>query len=416
MSSDFQNTYISKEQLYGANNYSPLPVVLEKAEGAYLWDVDGNKYLDLMSAYSAVSHGHSHPELVKTLQEQAAKLAIASRALYSEPFAAFLEKLTSITGYESVLTMNTGAEAVETAIKAARRWGYFSKGIPEDKAEIIVANGNFHGRTTTIVGFSSEPSYKKGFGPFDNGFKQAEYCGHQCDCIESCNLSIESFKSQINQNTCAILVEPIQGEGGIIVPRDGWLKQIRKLCDDNNILLILDEIQSGLGRTGKLFAYEHEGIRPDGLIIGKALGGGLLPVSAFLSSKEVMDHFQPGSHGSTFGGNPLGSVAASVAIDVVQKEKLDEKAHRLGLMLINALKDANLSVIENIRGKGLLIAIDIKEDYGPARYYTEKLMHAGLLAKETKKQTIRFAPPLVIKENDMKHAIYLILKVLGEKK
>ena len=264
MSTSLQDEYIKKESLYGAKNYAPLSVVLNKGEGAYLWDVEGNKYLDMVSAYSAVSHGHSHPELVKTVQDQANKLAITSRAFYTEPFGDFLEELTKVTGYENVLTMNTGAEAVETAIKAARRWGYFTKGIKEDKAEIIVADGNFHGRTTTIVGFSSEESYKNGFGPFSDGFVEAKYCWSECSADES----IKSFESKINKNTCAILIEPIQGEAGIRVPEDGWLKRIRDLCDDNNVLLILDEIQSGLGRTGKLFAYEHENIRPDGLILG----------------------------------------------------------------------------------------------------------------------------------------------------
>ena len=414
MSSDFQNTYIAKEQLHGAKNYSPLPVVLEKAEGSYLWDVDGNKYLDLMSAYSAVSHGHSHPELVKTLQEQASKLAIASRALYSEPYAAYLEKLTSITGYESVLTMNTGAEAVETAIKAARRWGYFSKGITEDQAEIIVANGNFHGRTTTIVGFSSEPSYKKGFGPFDNGFKHAVYCGHQCDCAESCNLSIESFKSQINPNTCAILVEPIQGEGGIIVPRDGWLKEIRKLCDDNNILLILDEIQSGLGRTGKLFAYEHEGIRPDGLIIGKALGGGLLPVSAFLSSNEIMDHFQPGSHGSTFGGNPLAAKVATRALELLYEDNLIENSAKLGEFFMQELKAIQHPLIKQVRGKGLWIGVELNSGDVSAKDICKSLIKKGIISKETHQTVIRFAPPLMITKEQIIWAIEQIRAVFKD--
>ena len=317
MVSNLQNSLINKEALYGAKNYSPLQIVLQKGKGVYLWDVDGNKYLDMMSAYSAVSHGHSHPELVKVLTDQAEKLAISSRAFYTKPFGEYIEKLSKLSGFESILPMNTGAEAVETAIKAARRWGYFTKGIEENSAEIIVAEGNFHGRTTTIVGFSSEADYKKGFGPFANGFVQADYCNTNCNCSKICEKSIQSIKNLINKNTCAVLVEPIQGEGGIITPQDGWLKQLRALCDENNILLILDEIQSGLGRTGKMFAYEHEGIKPDGLILGKALGGGLLPVSAFLSSKEVMNHFNPGSHGSTFGGNPLAAVVASKALDLL---------------------------------------------------------------------------------------------------
>ena len=284
MVTDLQSNLISKEALYGANNYSPLPIVPNKGEGVYLWDVDGNKYLDMMSAYSAVSHGHSHPELVKVLSDQAQKLAISSRAFYTEPFAEYIEKLSKISNFESVLPMNTGAEAVETAIKAARRWGYFTKGIKKNCAEIIVAEGNFHGRTTTIVGFSSEKEYKKGFGPFADGFIEAEYCSSNCNCSKVCENSIRSIKNAINNNTCAVIVEPIQGEGGIITPQSGWLKQLRELCNENNVLLILDEIQSGLGRTGKLFAFEHEDIKPDGLILGKALGGGLLPVSAFLLS------------------------------------------------------------------------------------------------------------------------------------
>ena len=317
MKNDLHNKYIEKEALHGAKNYSPLPVVLKKGEGVYLWDVNDNKYLDMMSAYSAVSHGHSHPKIVNSLVEQSSKLAIASRAFYTEPLADYIEKLSNLTGFSSILPMNTGAEAVETAIKAVRRWGYFTKGIPENEAEIIVADGNFHGRTTTIVGFSSEPDYKKGFGPFPDGFKTASYCSTDCECSKVCEESINSFESLITDNTCAILVEPIQGEGGIITPKAGWLKQLREVCTQNNILLILDEIQSGLGRTGKLFAYEHENIQPDGLILGKALGGGLLPVSAFLSSREVMDHFNPGSHGSTFGGNPLAAVVASKALDIL---------------------------------------------------------------------------------------------------
>ena len=411
MSSDFQNTFIAKEKLYGANNYSPLPVVLKKGEGAYLWDVDGNKYLDLMSAYSAVSHGHSHPILVKTLQDQAEKLAIASRALYSEPFAAFLEKIINITGFESVLTMNTGAEAVETAIKAARRWGYFSKGIDEDKAEIIVANGNFHGRTTTIVGFSSEHSYKKGFGPFSGGFVEASYCGHECECKFSCEQSIASFKGMINENTCAILVEPIQGEGGIIVPKEGWLKQLRDLCDQNNILLILDEIQSGLGRTGKLFAYEHENIRPDGLIIGKALGGGLLPVSAFLSSNEIMDHFQPGSHGSTFGGNPLAAKVATKALELLYEDNLIENSAELGAFFKNELSAIQHPLIKQVRGKGLWIGVELYSSEVSAKDICKKLLKKGVLAKETHETVIRFAPPLMITKEQIEWALIQIREV-----
>ena len=294
MVKNLQKSLIEKETLYGANNYSPLPLVLNKGQGVYLWDVDGNKYLDMMSAYSAVSHGHSHPELINVLVEQSKKLAITSRAFYTEPFGEYIEKLSTLSGFSNILPMNTGAEAVETAIKAARKWAYINKGVPQDKAEIIVVDGNFHGRTTTIVSFSSDESYKKDFGPLTPGFVQAKYCS-SCACsVGDCVDSITSIKNLINENTAAILIEPIQGEAGIIVPRQGWLKAVRELCDRTNILLVVDEIQSGLGRTGSMFAFEHEDIKPDGLIVGKALGGGILPVSAFIAKQEIMDNFIPG--------------------------------------------------------------------------------------------------------------------------
>ena len=408
MSTSLQDEYIKKESLYGAKNYAPLSVVLSKGEGAYLWDVEGNKYLDMVSAYSAVSHGHSHPELVKTVQDQANKLAITSRAFYTEPFGDFLEELTKVTGYENVLTMNTGAEAVETAIKAARRWGYFTKGIKEDKAEIIVADGNFHGRTTTIVGFSSEESYKNGFGPFSDGFIEAKYCWSECSADES----IKSFESKINKNTCAILIEPIQGEAGIRVPEDGWLKRIRDLCDDNNVLLILDEIQSGLGRTGKLFAYEHENIRPDGLILGKALGGAMLPISAFLSSKEVMDHFNAGSHGSTFGGNPLATRVASRALKLLYEDNLIENSAILGEYFKSKLKSIDNKIIKDVRGKGLWLGMELNESEVNAKDLCLMLLNEGLLCKETHKTVIRFAPPLMISKEDLDWAINKITKVI----
>ena len=412
MASSLQDNFIKKESLYGAQNYSPLSVVLEKGEGAYLWDVDGNKYLDMVSAYSAVSHGHSHPELIKTLHDQSSKLAITSRAFYTEPFANFLEKLSNISDFESVLTMNTGAEAVETAIKAARRWGYFSKGIPEDDAEIIVANGNFHGRTTTIVSFSSDSSYKDGFGPFTPGFETADYCG-SCDCglIDNC-ISIKSFEKKINENTCAILVEPIQGEAGIRVPSEGWLKELRELCTAKNILMILDEIQSGLGRTGKLFAYQHEDIIPDGLILGKALGGALLPISAFLSSKDVMQHFKPGSHGSTFGGNPLASKVAAKAIDLLFEEKLIENSEKMGNYFLSKLRQINSKAIKEVRGKGLWIGMELNSSDVNAKDLCLMLLNEGLLCKETHKTVIRFAPPLMISKDDLDWAIDKITKVL----
>ena len=408
MSLSFQDEYIKKESLHGAQNYAPLSVVLERGEGAYLWDVDGNKYLDMVSAYSAVSHGHSHPELIKTIQDQAQKLAITSRAFYTEPFANFLESLTKVSGFESVLTMNTGAEAVETAIKAARRWGYFTKGIKEDKAEIIVADGNFHGRTTTIVGFSSDKSYKDGFGPFSSGFVEAKYCWSECDINES----IASFKKMINKNTCAVLVEPIQGEAGIRVPQDGWLLKLRELCTSNNVLLILDEIQSGLGRTGKLFAHQHENIKPDGLILGKALGGAMLPISAFLSSKEVMNHFNAGSHGSTFGGNPLATKVASRALELLYEDNLIENSHILGDYFKSKLKSIDNKIIKDVRGKGLWIGMELNESEVNAKDLCLMLLNEGILCKETHKTVIRFAPPLMITKDQLDWAIKKITKVV----
>jgi ornithine--oxo-acid transaminase len=413
MSPSLQDEYIKKESLHGAQNYSPLSVVLERGEGVYLWDVDGNKYLDMVSAYSAVSHGHSHPELIKTIQDQAEKLAITSRAFYTEPFANFLESLTKVSGFESVLAMNTGAEAVETAIKAARRWGYFTKGISENKAEIIVADGNFHGRTTTIVSFSTDSSYKDGFGPFTPGFESANYCG-SCDC-ESLNncISIESFERKINKNTCAILVEPIQGEAGIRVPKDGWLKELRKLCTEKNILLILDEIQSGLGRTGKLFAYQHENIIPDGLILGKALGGAMMPISAFLSSKEIMNHFNAGSHGSTFGGNPLASKVATKALELLYEDNLIENSNELGRYFKSQLQSIDSRIIHEVRGKGLWIGMELNESKVNAKDLCLLLLNEGLLCKETHKTVIRFAPPLMITKKEIDWAIKKITKVIS---
>ncbi|MAX50272.1 MAG: ornithine--oxo-acid transaminase [Gammaproteobacteria bacterium] len=408
MPSSLQDQFIKKEALFGAQNYAPLSVVLEKGEGAYLWDVDGNKYLDMVSAYSAVSHGHSHPELVKIIKEQAGKLAITSRAFYTEPFGDFLEKLTSVSGFENVLTMNTGAEAVETAIKAARRWGYKTKGIQENAAEIIVADGNFHGRTTTIVGFSSEDSYKDGFGPFAKGFVEAKFCWTECGLNES----IKSFEEKINKNTCAVLVEPIQGEAGIRVPQNGWLKKLREICSKNNVLLILDEIQSGLGRTGKLFAYEHEDIKPDGLILGKALGGAMLPISAFLSSKEVMNHFNAGSHGSTFGGNPLATKVASRAIELLFEDNLIENSNILGEYFKSKLKAIDNKIIKDVRGKGLWIGMELEESDINAKHLCLMLLNEGLLCKETHKTVIRFAPPLMITKKELDWAVDKISKVI----
>ena len=408
MSLSLQDEYIKKESLYGAKNYSPLSVVLHKGQGAYLWDVDGKKYLDMVSAYSAVSHGHSHPELVKVIREQSNKLAITSRAFYTQPFGDFLEQLTKISDFENILTMNTGAEAVETAIKAARRWGYNKKGIIENRAEIIVADGNFHGRTTTIVGFSSEESYKDGFGPFSEGFVEAKYCWSECSIDES----IKSFENKINKNTCAILVEPIQGEAGIRVPDEGWLKAIRDLCTSNNVLLILDEIQSGLGRTGELFAFQHENIKPDGLILGKALGGAMLPISAFLSSKEIMKYFNPGSHGSTFGGNPLATKVATRALELLFEDNLIENSAELGKYFKSKLQSINNKIIKEVRGKGLWIGMELNDSHINAKDLCLMLLNEGLLCKETHKSVIRFAPPLMISKKELDWAIKKITKVI----
>ena len=408
MSLSLQDEYIKKESLHGAKNYSPLSVVLQKGQGAYLWDVDGKKYLDMVSAYSAVSHGHSHPELVKVIKEQSNKLAITSRAFYTQPFGDFLEQLTKISDFENILTMNTGAEAVETAIKAARRWGYNKKGIKENRAEIIVADGNFHGRTTTIVGFSSEESYKDGFGPFSEGFVEAKYCWSECSIDES----IKSFENKINKNTCAILVEPIQGEAGIRIPDDGWLKAIRELCTSNNVLLILDEIQSGLGRTGELFAFQHENIKPDGLILGKALGGAMLPISAFLSSKEIMKYFNPGSHGSTFGGNPLATKVATRALELLFEDNLIENSAELGEYFKSKLQSINNKIIKEVRGKGLWIGMELNDSHINAKDLCLMLLNEGLLCKETHKSVIRFAPPLMISKKELDMAIKKITKVI----
>jgi ornithine--oxo-acid transaminase len=390
------------EDKYSAHNYAPLPVTLVSGQGAWLTDDQGRRYIDMMSAYSAVSHGHSHPRLVKALSEQASRLAIVSRAFYNDQLGAFLEKLCEMSGFEMALPMNTGAEAVETAIKAARRWGYMVKGIPENQAEIIVAVGNFHGRTTTIVGFSSEAEYRQGFGPFAPGFRLVPYG------------DAKALAKAITPNTCAVLVEPIQGEAGIIVPPAGWLAEVRRLCDANRVLLILDEIQSGLGRTGKLFAYQHENIKPDGLILGKALGGGLLPVSAFLTSAEVMNVFTPGSHGSTFGGNALAAAVALEALHVLEDEKLVERSATLGRHLMQRLQAIDSPLITDIRGRGLWVGVDIDPHYASAREVCEGLMRKGVLTKETHHTVVRLAPPLMIDKSDLDWAIDRLEEVLEE--
>ncbi len=388
------------EQQFGAANYSPLPVVLSRGVGVHVWDIEGNRYLDAMSAYSAVSHGHCHPRLVKTLTEQASRLAVVSRAYYSDQLALLLEKLCHMTGFDKALPMNTGTEAVETALKAARKWAYTRKGVVQDKAEIIVCDGNFHGRTITIVGMSSEAQYKQGFGPFPPGFVHVPYDDSQ------------ALANAMTNNTAAVLLEPIQGEGGIIIPQPGYLRRCREICDHHNVLLIVDEIQTGLGRTGAFIACEHESIQPDGLILGKALGGGLLPVSMFLTNQTLMDVFTPGDHGSTFGGNPLAAAVAREALQVIEDEGLTQRANELGEYFLQQLQLTDCTYVTDIRGKGLLLGIEIDKKVRAARDVCLALMAKGLLSKETHETVVRIAPPLIITREQIDEAIMIIRSVL----
>jgi ornithine--oxo-acid transaminase len=384
---------MEREARYAANNYNPLPVVLARGEGAYLWDIQGRRYIDMMSAYSAVSHGHAHPRILAALDAQARRLAVPSRAFYNDRLALFLEKLCQVTGLDKALPMNTGAEAVETAIKAARRWAYRVKGVPRDRAEIVVADGNFHGRTTTIVGFSSERNYRDGFGPFAPGFRSAPFG------------DARAFERAITPETAAILVEPIQGEAGIIIPPNGWLKELRRLCDEHRVLLILDEVQSGLGRTGAWFAFQYDGICPDGLIVGKALGGGMLPVSAFVARREIMDVFTPGSHGSTFGGNPLAAAVGLEALRVIEDEGLVERSRALGSYMLERLRAIRSPVIKTVRGRGLWAGAEIDPTFASARQICERLLARGVLSKETHESVVRLAPPLVISREELDEAL-----------
>ncbi len=393
--------YIERENLYGAHNYAPLPVVLVKGEGVYLWDSEGNRYIDMMSAYSAVSHGHLHPKLVKALIDQASQLAIVSRAFYTDKLGAFLEKICELTGQQRALPMNTGAEAVETALKAARKWAYTVKKVQQDKAEIIVCEGNFHGRTIAIVGMSSEQQYRSGFGPFPSGFKQVPFGDS------------EALEKAITPNTAAFLVEPIQGEGGIIAPPAGYLKRCEEICRKHNVLLICDEIQTGLGRTGKFLAADHENVKPDALVLGKALGGGLLPVSMFLSKNEVMDVFTPGDHGSTFGGNPLAAAVGLEALNTLINDKLVQKSAELGKYLVEKLQALKSPLIKEVRGKGLLVGVEIFAEYS-AREICLKLLKRGVLSKETHGTVIRLAPPLVITKEQIDTVVNAIQEVLHD--
>jgi ornithine--oxo-acid transaminase len=391
---------IDLEDKYGAHNYHPLDVILAKGEGIWLYDLDGNKYLDFLSAYSSVNQGHCHPRLVRALTEQAKKLTITSRAFRNNQLGALCKELCEFTGMETMLPMNSGAEAVETAIKVARKWGYKTKGVKRYNAEIIVCADNFHGRTTTIVGFSTDELYKQYFGPFTPGFKIIPYG------------DIRALQKAINKNTIAFLAEPIQAEAGVLIPPDGYLKSCREICTQHNILMIMDEIQTGLGRTGKKFACDHEQVIPDVYILGKALSGGFYPVSAVVSSSDVLGLFTPGEHGSTFGGNPLACAVAREALKILQEEGLIDKAAELGKYFMERLKTISSPNIQEIRGRGLLIGVELKKEAGGARRFCEALQKENLLCKETHENVIRFAPPLVITKKEIDWAFERIKKVL----
>lgn len=391
---------IAMEEKYGAHNYHPLDVVIERARGVWVWDVEGKKYLDFLAAYSAVNQGHCHPKIIAALKEQAERVTLTSRAFRNDQLGPLCQQLHDMTGFDRFLPMNSGAEAVETAVKAVRKWGYKVKGIPDGQAEIIVCADNFHGRTTTIVSFSTDPQYRDGFGPFTPGFVVVPYG------------DAEAVVRTITPNTAAILAEPIQGESGIIVPPAGFLKRLREIASTNNVLLALDEIQSGLGRTGKLFAFEHEGIRPDVVIIGKALGGGCLPISGILANDEVMGVFKPGDHGSTFGGNPLACAVARVALKVLVDEGMIDNSAVLGDYFVERLRAIQSPQVKEIRGKGLWIGLELKPEAGGARRFCEALKERGLLCKETHVHTIRFAPPLVITREEIDWAMQHIEAVL----
>ena len=393
---------IALERRHGAHNYDPLPVVLAKGKGVYLWDEQGRRYLDMMSAYSAVSLGHAHPRIVAVLTHQAGELAVTSRAYHNNRLPRLLQRLCELTGLDQALPVNTGLEAVETAIKAARKWAYRIKGVPADCAEIIACEGNFHGRSTTIVAMSSEPQYKDGFGPYPPGFKRIPYG----DCA--------ALARAITSNTAAFLVEPVQGEAGIIVPPHGYLAQCARICNENNVLLICDEVQTGLGRTGKFLAYEHEGVRPDGVILGKALGGGVLPVSAFVARHEVMEVFRPGDHGSTFGGNPLAAAVALEALSVIVEERLPERSARLGGYLLSELRCIRSPLIREVRGMGLFIGMEIDPAYASARQVCDRLMARGILSKDTHGTVVRFAPPLIVTREQLNWALQQIRHVFND--
>jgi ornithine--oxo-acid transaminase len=387
-------------EAYSANNYHPLDVVIESGEGVWVRDADGRKFLDCLSAYSALNQGHRHPAIVAALVEQAGRVTLTSRAFHNAVMGPFLKELCEYTGMEMALPMNTGAEAVETAVKTARKWGYQVKGVPQDAAEIVVCEGNFHGRTTMIVGFSSEAQYREGFGPFAPGFTMIPYG------------DAGALKRAITPATVGFLFEPVQGEGGVVVPPEGWLRETRAICREHRVLFMADEIQTGFGRTGRRFACDHEGVAPDILILGKALGGGVYPVSAVCAAREILGVFRPGDHGSTFGGNPLAAAVARAALRVLREEKLAERADELGTYFMQQLRAIDAPCVETVRGRGLLIGVVIRKSHGVARPYCERLRDEGILAKETHDQVIRFAPPLVIRREEIDWMLARVAQVL----
>jgi len=394
--------YMDLEYKYGAHNYKPIPVVIDRAERVWVWDVEGKRYLDMLSSYSALNHGHRHPKIIEALERQLQKVTLTSRAFHNSVLGLFEEKLAKFAGYDKVLPMNTGAEAVESALKIARKWAYYKRSIPMNEGNIIALDGNFHGRTITIVSFSTEHQYRDGFGPYTPGFKIAPFG------------DARALENLIDDRTLGILVEPIQGEGGVRIPPQGYLAELRRIATKHRILLMFDEIQTGLGRTGRMFAWQWEDAKPDVLILGKALGGGIYPVSAVLTSNDVMDVLKPGDHGSTFGGNPLAAAVGIAAIDVLIEEKLDERARTLGEYFMNQLREIKSDCVKEIRGKGLLIGVEIKREFGTARPFCEKLAQMGILCKETHEQVIRFAPPLVIEKEEIDWALERIERVLTE--
>jgi len=393
--------YIALEDQYNARNYGPLDVVITRGEGAWVWDVEGRKYLDCLSAYSALNQGHCHPRIVRAMLEQAQRLALTSRAFRNDQLPLLAKELCELTGFEMMLPMNTGAEAVETALKAARRWGYRVKGVPDDRAEVIACTGNFHGRTITILSSSSDEQYRDDYGPFTPGFKVVPYG------------DASALERAITPHTVAFLFEPVQGEGGVVIPPEGYVRQAREICTRHNVLMMADEIQSGLGRTGKLLACEHEGVKPDAVMLGKALSGGMYPVSAMLASKEVLGVFHPGDHGSTFGGNPLACAVAREALKVIVDERLCERAEEMGAYLLARLREIKSPHVALYRGKGLFVGIALKAEAGGARRFCQALRDRGVLAKDTHRTVIRLAPPLVIKKEELDWAIERVEEVLA---